>query len=763
MNATLGIDERYMVNLALGQSRILAMIAAGASLRETLDALLIFLERDVPEMACSILLIDADGTCLHPCSAPSLPEEYSRSIDGAPIGPSSGSCGTAAWRREQVVVTDIATDPLWANYREFALSHGLRACWSTPIFDDVEGRVLGTFAMYFREPCSPDARHQRLVETAQHVAAVAIIHEQRESEQRRILAALRESEERYRLINLATKDAVWDWDLVANTLWWGGGIQSLFGYPRSEVSDRLEWWEQHVHPDDRERTCESLRATAEGAVNSWSEDYRFRRHDGSYAEVQDRGYVMRDGNGRALRMIGMMQDITARKEAEARMLELASHDPVTGLSNRAALHAQLAEAVSAGKPLALLLLDLNNFGEINHTLGHQNGDMLLRHLAEILRVIALPNGRVAALGGDEFAILVAPAGSDEIAVTLEKIRIVLQKPVQLAGIPISIEATLGIAVYPQHGLSAEQLWQRADIALREAKNHGETHQFYNPALDYHDPVRLSLLGELREAIEANQIVLHYQPKVNLRTNRVSGLEALVRWQHPQRGLLYPDAFLPLAEGTGLIHPLTACILRKALKDGLALIRDGLIGELAVNLSARNLHDPAFCQQVLELVKQAGFPPTRLTLEVTETAIMDDPARARALLASLTSAGIHVAMDDFGIGHSSLAYLKDLPFDKLKIDKSFIMDFTQPRNAAIVRSAIELARNLGLQVTAEGVEDERAAVVLRDMGCDVGQGYFFSKPLSLENLVPWLRASALRPALSSVASLGAAVPPPPSMP
>jgi diguanylate cyclase (GGDEF)-like protein/PAS domain S-box-containing protein len=742
MDTPLDLDGLHMVNLALGQSRILGMIATGAALRETLDALLVFLEQDVPEMACSILLLDSDGVHLHPCSAPSLPEAYSKAIDGSAIGPCAGSCGTAAWRRERVVVSDIQTDPLWTDYRKLAAPYGLRACWSTPIFD-ADGRVLGTFAMYFRTPGDPEPRHQRLIDVALHVAAIAITCEQREGDRRRAITALRESEERYRLINLATKDAVWDWDLRSNTLWWNNGVESLFGYPLAEVPASLDWWVKRMHPEDRDRAHRSLQATAAGEDNSWSEDYRFQRCDGSYADVQDRGYVMRDASGTAVRMIGMMQDISGRKRAEARIRELAYYDPLTGLPNRVALQVQLAGTVVAGQPLALLFLDLNHFGEVNNTLGRHNGDILLLHVTDILRGIVGPAGQVAALGGDEFAILLAPLVDEgEVRALLDRIQLVLQKPVQLAGIPVSIEATLGVVLYPQHGATVEQLWQRADIALRAAKERHESHLFYSIECDHYDPVRLSLLGELREAIDAGQILLHYQPKVNLRTNRVCGLEALVRWQHPERGLLYPDAFLPLAEGTGLIHPLTACIVRMALREGLELVREGLVIEMSINLSARNLHDPAFCRSILEQVRAANFPATRLTLEVTETAIMDDPARAKAVLAELHEAGIHLAMDDFGIGHSSLAYLKDLPIDKLKIDKSFVMDFAQPRNAAIVRSAIELARNLGLEVTAEGVEDERTSLALRDMGCDLGQGYFFSRPLALKPLVAWLRESPL---------------------
>jgi len=733
-----------MTNLALGQSRILAMIAAGTALTEVLDALLRFLEESIPGMLCSVLLLDPDGLHLHPFSAPSLSPDYSRAIDGAAIGPRAGSCGTAAWRKEQVIVTDIETDPLWADYLDLARAHGLRACWSTPVFDELE-QVLGTFAMYFREPRSPQAVHRRIIEIALHVAAIAIVRERREQERLQSEAALRESEERYRLINLATKDAVWDWDLRNNTLWWNNGVETLFGYPLAEVPTDLQWWVDRVHPEDRERAHHSLTAAAEGNDSSWSEDYRFLRRNGSYADIHDRGYVMRDATGSTTRMIGMMQDISARKQAETRIRDLAYYEPLTRLPNRVSLQQHLAHGIAAarsgGHELALVLVNLNFFRDINDTLGHQNGDLMLQHAALCLRNLLSGSGQVAALGGDEFAILLPQHGGEaEVAAILHAVHDALQRPVLLAHIPIRIEATLGAALFPQHGTTLELLWQHADVALRTAKERHEPHLFYSPAIDHYDPARLALLGELGDAIDRDELVLHYQPKIDLRRGCASGIEALVRWQHPVRGLLYPDSFLPLAERTGLINPLTAWVVKHALQTGLRLLEDGYALDLAINLSARNLHDPAFCTDLLAQISADSFPVARLILEVTETAIMADPQRARAVLAELQAAGIHLAMDDFGTGHSSLAYLKDLPIDQLKIDKSFVMGFAEPRNAAIVRSMIDLARNLDLRLTAEGVEDAAACRALGDMGCDLGQGYFFSKPLAIGDLERWLRES-----------------------
>lgn len=859
------LDEpsQHMVHLALGQNSILERIASGVPLAESMADLLRFLERDVPEMFCSVLLLDEEGTRLWHCAAPRLPAEYCALINGAEIGPRGGSCGTAAYLGSRFVATDIETEPAWQDYRELAMRFGLRACWSTPILNE-DGRVLGTFAMYFKTPRSPEPLHERIIEVALHVAAVAIGKDQQEKESHRLTnelkervkeltllrrvaqallvprplgqelfddlvaaissgwlppelcqvrivyekwesktkdfietpyqlnrplvtnkgsgciqivcmntggaevslqlldalaesmvlhfnhahaeEALRESEERYRLVNLATSDVVWDWDVKNGTLWWNEGVSVVFGYQPSEVSSELTWWAERVHPEDRDRVHDSLQLVVERGNQAWQEDYRFLKKDGSYADIQDRGYAMRNSDGVTRRIIGVMQDVTARRKAGLEVRELAYHEPLTRLPNRTALTVELAKAIEnaaiARSGLSLLLVNLNYFRDINDSLGHQNGDILLQQVAARLLETVGEQGQVASLGGDEFAILLPRIHeSAEVENVLSEIHVSLQKPVLLADIPIKTDATLGVALYPEHGSSVDLLWQHADVALRTAKERYEPHVVYSSSIDHYDPGRLILLGELSSAIENDQLVLHYQPKIDLKKGRTIGLEALVRWQHPTRGLIFPDAFIPLAERTGLINPLTTCVVASALRQGLAFLQQGIELDISVNLSARNLHEPGFSKGLLALVGDIGFPLTRLTLEVTETGIMADPVRAKAVLTELCQAGIHLSMDDFGIGQSSLSYLKELPISKIKIDKSFVMDFEQPRNMAVVRSAIDLASNMGLQITAEGVEQEVAAQALKEFGCDLAQGYFYSKPLPVPLLTTWLKESA----------------------
>jgi diguanylate cyclase (GGDEF)-like protein len=434
-------------------------------------------------------------------------------------------------------------------------------------------------------------------------------------------------------------------------------------------------------------------------------------------------------------------------DQEEKAHHAAYHDPVTGLGNRAFLYERLGVAVrkatAKGHACALMLLDIINFNEINSALGHANGDLLLKQFAERLRTKLWESDAVACLGGDEFAVLLPRlADSEDIRLVTGKVASALRSDFVVASVAVSVDVRMGYAVYPAQADSPELLWQRAAIALREARRRNQDRVHYDPAMDRYDPRQLALLGELRQAIDSNELVLHYQPKIDLRKGTVMGAEALVRWQHPARGMIYPDAFIPLAERTSsLIVLLTTWVAANAMRQGRVWQRAGLELDIAVNLSVRNLHHPDLVSEFLDIARSAKFPLDRVTLEITENAIMADPARGKAVLSELHGAGIRFSMDDFGIGQSSLTYLKDLPIAQLKIDKSFVIGFREPRNRAIVQAALELGHSLGMEVTAEGIEDVATCDSLREMGCDIGQGYYISKPLPPDQFLEWCRTSA----------------------
>ncbi|HLY81523.1 MAG TPA: EAL domain-containing protein [Acidimicrobiales bacterium] len=424
---------------------------------------------------------------------------------------------------------------------------------------------------------------------------------------------------------------------------------------------------------------------------------------------------------------------------------LALHDPLTDLPNRTLFLDRVNQALLAGRRsgsgVTVITLDLDRFKEVNDTLGHHTGDLLLKELGERLRGVVREVDTVARLGGDEFAILV-PSASDAIAAAEVAGRILgaLTEPFSLMGLSVEVEASLGVAVSPDHGDEVGLLMQRADVAMYVAKANKTGFEVYASVIDSYSPERLVLLGELRRAIVNDELVLHYQPVVELGTGRVTGVEALVRWAHPTHGLLQPDEFIPMAETTELIGPLTAWVLDHALCQCRRWEQSGLDLQVAVNLSSRNLHHPEFPGEVAEALKRWDVSPDRLELEITESAVMTDPTRALKVLTGLRELGIALAIDDYGTGYSSLSYLSRLPVAKLKIDKSFILNMLDnEHDAVIVRSTIDLGRNLGLRVVAEGVETEETLRELTGLGCDIAQGYYLSRPVPADRLVGWLEA------------------------
>jgi diguanylate cyclase (GGDEF)-like protein len=422
----------------------------------------------------------------------------------------------------------------------------------------------------------------------------------------------------------------------------------------------------------------------------------------------------------------------------------ALHDALTGLPNRALLRDRITQALHQAdrelSPAALLLLDLDRFKEVNDTLGHHHGDQLLVQVGDRLRGRLREVDTVARLGGDEFAVLLPRIATAEGAVAVAgKLRAAFDEPFRLDDLTLDVETSIGVALYPEHAGNPDELLQHADIAMYVAKDTHAGFVLFDPKQDQHSPRRLALLGELRRALEQQQLVLYYQPKVDTHTGQLLGVEALVRWRHPTHGLLLPGEFIPLAERTGLIGPLTSYVLDAALHQCSDWRQAGHELAIAVNVSARSLLDLDFPDQVAGLLARWEVPARLLVVEITESTIMADPTHALEILGRLNTMGVEIAIDDFGTGYSSMAHLKTLPVNELKVDRSFVSQMTSnSSDAVIVRSTVDLGRNLGLRVVAEGVEDSQTLLELDALGCDAIQGYHISRPVAADELVQWLQ-------------------------
>ena len=420
----------------------------------------------------------------------------------------------------------------------------------------------------------------------------------------------------------------------------------------------------------------------------------------------------------------------------------AGHDALTGLPNRKylleALDEVLAE-VPEGRRVGLFLLDLDRFKEVNDTLGHQMGDRLLGHVADRIQGALRPSDLVARLGGDEFAVLL-PTIADAAAATevAKRIQAALSEPYHFEGVLLELEASVGIALYPDHGADVSQLQRSADVAMYLAKDERSGIEVYSSDKDQNSTTRLGLLGSLRQGIDDGQLELHYQPKVALGTGSVVGVEALVRWRHPHRGLIFPDEFIPLAERSGLMHRLTAYVVDAALEQAARWWAVGLEIPVAVNVSARDLHGTMLAETVGRGLARHGLPASALRLELTERVLMSEPGRVAGTLGALERLGVQLSLDDFGTGYSSLVLLQRLPVSEIKIDRSFVKRLlTSPDDTKIVRSIVDLAHALGIEAVAEGVETEEIWDVLESLGCDSAQGWYVSRPLPADRATEWL--------------------------
>ncbi|KJZ63182.1 EAL domain-containing protein [Pseudomonas fluorescens] len=597
-----------------GQGRVLELIARSTELAEVLDSLAHLVESQLEGMMVSILVLDEDGKHLLHGAAPSLPKAYNQLVDGLAIGPNVGSCGTAVYRREPVIVTDIEVDPLWEAYRTAAAPYGFRACWSTPILSH-ERKVLGTFALYSNTVRSPSSTETRLINMATPLAGIAI----------------------------------------------------------------------------------------------------------------------------------------ERQLTEKRIRYMGDHDALTGLPNRTLLEDRLKQAIlyaqRYSRLVTIVFLDLDKFKLVNDSLGHSAGDELLKTVARRMLECVRRTDTVVRLGGDEFVIILfdQPSDLDGVTPALHKIQEAILRPIQLSGHTLHVTCSMGLATYPADGSDTDTLLSNADAAMYRAKELGRnSYQFYTSEMNNKVQGKLAMQDGLRNALNHDEFLLLYQPQVDLQSGQIIGVEALIRWQHPELGMVSPIKFIPQAEETGLIVPIgdwvihTACRQNKDWQDaGWPPIT------MSVNISARQFIERDLIDRVRHALQETGLDPKYLELELTESLIMQDLQQAISKMKELQSMGISLSIDDFGTGYSSLAALKSFPIARLKIDQSFVRDLPDNENdKAIATAVISLGHKLNLKVIAEGVETEEQQTFLRENGCDEIQGHFFSRAVSCDEISLLLRTPRL---------------------
>ena len=468
-------------------------------------------------------------------------------------------------------------------------------------------------------------------------------------------------------------------------------------------------------------------------------EHRLRKKSGEYMWGLLRARARHNQGGEPTRLAGSLTDITERKQFVNKIHHQALHDTLTGLPNRALLEDRLQNALNVAQrhsnDVTVLMMDLDRFKEINDTLGHPVGDALLKEVAQRIQSVIRNDDTLSRFGGDEFVMVLPQTSTEQAMVVISKIMSAFQSHFCLDGNDLIVQGSIGAAVFPKDGTDAETLIKRADVAMYIAKRERLGYSFYDMNSDQHSPSRLALISELHHAIHSGQLLLWYQPKLDLRSGNLYGVEALVRWQHPERGMISPQEFIPLAEECGLIIPLTIWVLGNALYQHDVWRQAGLEIAIAINLSTRSIHDLTFPDQVLQHLHTWNVEPRWLELEITESAVMSDPTQALQVLNRLDAMGVQLSIDDFGTGYSSLAYLKRLPVDEVKIDRSFILDIAQDQSSlAIVRAMIDLGHHLDITVIAEGVETRETLDMLRMLGCDAIQGYYVSKPQPAENII-----------------------------
>ncbi len=648
-----------------------------------------------------------------------------------------GTVGRALRNGTPCIVRDVLTDPLYAPWLDFAREMKFNACASFPLL--VEGKIEGALVIYATNDTFGEAECDLLEDLAGDIAhSLATLRA--EAGRNEAEAALRRNEALLGRAEALAHVGSWEWDMRTQALQWSEETFRILGFDPYEVEPSNDLAFDRIHQDDCAVLKAKLADVESGEALSAEQDYRVLLPDGEVRWVHTKAEMEYHDTG-PLRMTGVLQDISERKRFEQKLSEMASFDALTGLPNRNLLNDRLGQALAHAQRneglMAVGFVDLDRFKVINDTLGHDAGDELLKEIARRLSGTLRSCDTVARQGGDEFVVVLTDLTRPEDAtIVAQKLLEALVPPVTLNGREIVPGASLGFAIYPQDGDSLQALLMSADKAMYAAKQAGRgQYRFFDPEMNRAAANWLEVGAELHHALHRDEFELHYQPKVDLKSGAITGVEALLRWRSPDMGLVAPNKFIPILEETGLILEVGEWVIARACRQWRLWQEQGLPPlRIAVNLSPRQFQQRNLAERIRVLIDQPDFRPDYLELEITESMVMQNVERAIATLEELRRIGVHLAIDDFGTGYSSLAVLKRFPVDCLKVDRSFVRDIPDDADdMAITRSVILLAHSMGLSVVAEGVETEAQRGFLVDSGCDEMQGFLFSKPLPAAEL------------------------------
>ncbi|MBK5970710.1 MULTISPECIES: sensor domain-containing protein [Thiorhodovibrio] len=740
---------RLSQRLLDGRNAVLEQLARGAPLEEMLRAIVDYSQDIMRDAWISIHLLDAECGQLHSAISSRLPSSYLQAVEGVRIGPNVGSCGHAAFTGERTIASDLRSDPKWDGYRDLVLPLGLLACWSEPILGR-DGQVLGTFAIYLPDARAPEPADLQLIASAAELASIVIEH-QEDANARKV------AEERAQLLLNSTVEGIFGIDLDERISFANPSTARLLGGSAEALTTAdLIGRDPHAlfhyanaagEPLPRSE-CRMLRAAREACQQHVSDEV-FWRLDGSAFPVEYWAMPVYH-DGRVTGAVVTFHDISERRRAEREIEHLAFHDPLTGLPNRALFRETLSHAhanfLRQGRPFALHMLDLDHFKDVNDTLGHPVGDQLLCAVGARITDLLRASDTLARLGGDEFALLQENIQtSDDAARLASKIIEALNQEFHIDQHPLRINTSIGILIASRDDSNVDEMIGRADAALYRAKAAGRgTLAFFESELARHLQQEMEIVNALSEALQQERIQVYYQPQFNLADASLVGIEALMRWDHPTRGMLKPAEFFAVADKRGLLRDLANAAMMQACKQAGAWRDAGLdYNQIAVNLCARQLNHPHFVTDTKRILETTGVAPESLTLELTESLLSQADDHAQQKLRELAELGVQFAVDDFGSGFSSLRHLSDLPVAKLKLDRSLVTSLPEQRDAAeIVKASIALGKALNFTILAEGVETPSQAEFLHAHGCDQAQGFFYAVPAAASTIEKdWLRRPA----------------------